>query len=159
MVCSCYWPFFFNQLKCHPLPTPAVGLHKSTPITAVIIGGIPPGGIFWEKNPGLTSTHYCIKVMSTFPHSFPHIHALGGVYGLHNNNAVYISYTQLHIVNQFSRLHNFHFFPSIHLIFSSPMQSPSSPYIIFKTTFLLHLIPYLLLYYIVYHITSICLIY
>ena len=73
MWCSCYYTVYFNALKRDPIPTPGVGLHNFTLIISVISGGIPPGGIFWKKNPGLTSTHCCIKALSTFPQSFPQV--------------------------------------------------------------------------------------
>lgn len=68
--CSCYYPFYFNALKCYPIPTPGVSLHNTPPIILVIIGDIPPGGIFWKKNPGLTSTHHCTKACPLFHRVF-----------------------------------------------------------------------------------------
>ena len=138
MWCSCYYTGCFNALKCDPIPTPGVGLHNFTPIISVIIGGIPPGGIFWKKNPGLTSTHHCIKALSTFPQSFPHMYTLGGTIELHTNHIVYIHYIQLYTVNILSIL----------LL-----------YLIYQTTFFLYPISYLLLYYIIDYIIFIYLIY
>lgn len=138
-----------------------MGLHNFTPIISVIIGGIPPGGIFWKKNPGLTSTHCCIKALSTFPQSFPHIHALGGTIELHNNHTVYIHYIQLYIVNILSNSLNF--FPSSPIKQSHPLHlliySSSSLYLIFTITFFLYPISYLLLYYIINYLIFIYLIY
>lgn len=117
--CSCYYPGYFNALKRYPIPTPGVGLHNFTLIISVIIGGIPPGGIFWEKIPGLTSTHYCAKALFTFPQSFPHIHALGGTYGLHHAT-LYIStiYSCTQSIT-FTRLSSLHSLSS-----SSPPSHP-----------------------------------
>lgn len=96
MWCSCYYTFYFNALKRYPIPTPGVGLHNFTPITSVIIGGIPPGGIFWKKNPGLTSTHHCIKACPLFHIVFHMLHIRRNNQIAHQQYCIYPLYTVAH---------------------------------------------------------------
>ena len=154
MWCSCYYTGCFNALKRYPIPTPGVGLHNFTPITSVIIGGIPPGGIFWKKNPGLTSTHCCAKALSTFPHSFPRMHTLGGTLELHTTPyCIYPLYTAAHSQSLPPGCPAFIPFLLNHLIFS---VFPSNPFYYFIQS--IKLLSFFILYHIYYHIISLTII-
>ena len=93
-----------------------------------------------------SSLHWSV---STFPQSFPHMRTLGGAYGLHNNNTVYIHYIQLYTTTILFNPPNF---------FSSP--PPLNNIILFiPLSILLHcpiqsikLLSFSTLYYIYYHI-------
>ena len=174
MVCSCYYSFYFNALKRYPIPTPRMGLHNTPPIILVIIGDIPPGGYFWEKILSLTSTHYCVKALSTFPQSFPHnmLHVRRSIWITQQPYiyCIYPSYTvnttmqplpvpQLHLLpnqSNLSPLYNLLYLPILSIkLLSFFILYHIYYYIISLTILSLSILHHSISFYLIHHITSI----
>ena len=148
MVCSCYYSFYFNALKRYPIPTPGVSLHNTSPIILVIIGDIPPGGIFGRKIQvwlqlitALKRVHFSTE-FSTYAHV---------------RRSIWIAQQQYCIYPLYTVIHSYHLIQSTQLLFISP---PLNNIILFiPLSILLHcpiqsikLLSFSTLYYIYYHI-------
>lgn len=96
MWCSCYYTFYFNALKRYPIPTPGMVLHNFTLIISVIIGGIPPGGIFWKKNPVWIQFTTALKHYPLFHRVFHTLHIRRSSRIAHQPYCIYPLYTAVH---------------------------------------------------------------